>query len=198
MGGWPVLAGSLISGIGGVLGAREQSQAADAAANESRRQFDISRGDALPYIETGHSALGKLRALSGVDGGAPDYSGFENSPDYLFAKEQGERSINRSLAARGKAISGEGVREGIRFAGGIASQNLNTYSNRLASLAGIGQTAGAQNAAVGANTAANVGAATIAGGNARSSGYAAAGNAAIGGLSNYLLMQQLARLQKAA
>jgi hypothetical protein len=131
--------------------------------------------------------------MSGLDGGAPDYSGFENAPGRQFAIQQGERSIDRSLAARGKALSGEGVREGVKFATGMADQGFNTYWNQLAGVAGLGQTTAANNASVGANTAANVGNAQMQGGNARASGYAAANNAAVSGLSNYLLMQKLAK-----
>jgi len=190
---WPILAGSLISGVTGIAGANAQADASDAAVAELRRQDDLNRTESAPYVSTGHDALTKLRALTGLDGGAPDYSGFENEPGRLFAIEQGTRSINRSLAARGKAISGEGVREGIRYATGMADQGFNTYANRLASLAGLGQTSVNNNAAVGSNTAANIGQATMNGGAARASGYAAAGNAAVGGLSNYLFLQQLAK-----
>jgi hypothetical protein len=193
MGNWPIIASSLISGLTGIAGAKAQEGASDDAVGEMRRQFDTARGDAMPYIGAGHDALSRLRAMSGLDGGAPDYSGFENAPGRQFAIQQGERSIDRSLAARGKALSGEGVREGVKFATGMADQGFNTYWNQLAGVAGLGQTTAANNASVGANTAANVGNAQMQGGNARASGYAAANNAAVSGLSNYLLMQKLAK-----
>jgi hypothetical protein len=195
---WPVIVGSLISGLTGIAGSNAQKDASEAAVAESRRQFDTARGDALPYIEGGHSALARLRALTGIDSGTPDYSGFESSPDYLYAKQEAEKAGSRRLAAIGKANSGEAVQELSRTASGVASQNLGTYANRLASIAGLGQTTAANNAVVGANSAATVGHAQMNGGDARSSGYAALNNSVQSGLSNYLLMQQLARMPKAA
>ncbi len=199
-----IVAGAVISGVAAKRSADKGAAAAkygtDTAVGESRRQFDIQRGDQLPFIETGQSALARLRQLFGLSrgddpGGEGDLSVFEESPGYQFRKEQGEAAINRSLATRGKALSGEGVTEGIRFASGLASQEFGSFFDRLASLAGIGQTGAAISASAGSASAGQVGRAStiggIAEGNARASGYEGINNAIQGGLSNFLLLQQL-------
>lgn len=116
--------------------------------------------------------------------GQPDYSGFYNSPDYKFALEQGQKSANASLAARGLSGSGRALKELTRFGQGLASQQLNTYRNSLAALAGVGQTAGTNIAGIGTNTGANVGQAYQNAADARASGYIASGNAISGGINN--------------
>jgi len=191
-----IIGGALIGGGASIAASRQAAGGADRATEESRRQFDIQREDQLPFIETGQSALARLRSLFGLSrgddpGGAGDFSFFEESPGFQFRKEQGEEAVNRSLVARGKALSGQGVKESIRFASGLAAQEFGSFFDRLASLAGIGQKGAAQSAAAGAVSAGQVGRAEIAGGNARASAFAGLNNAFQGGLSNFLLLQQL-------
>lgn len=127
--------------------------------------------------------------------GTPDMSAFTASPDYQFNLAEGQRAIDRSLAARGQALSGAGVRAGVRYASGQASTEFGNYFNRLAALAGIGQAATNTSAGAGLTTAANIGANTMAAANSRASAYrdngASIGNAANGLASNYLLYRYL-------
>lgn len=116
--------------------------------------------------------------------GQPDYSAFYESPDYKFALEQGLRATNSGLAARGLSNSGRAMKELTRFGQGLASQQLNTYRNSLAALAGVGQTATTNTAQLGGATAANVGSAYQNAADARASGYIASGNAISGGINN--------------
>lgn len=111
-------------------------------------------------------------------------AGFFASPDYQFNLEQGQQAIDRSAAARGGLLSGRAVKEGTRFASGLASGEFGNYFNRLANLAGIGQTATTAGAQLGANMAGNVGNLLSNSGAARASGYANSANAwgaALGG-----------------
>lgn len=134
--------------------------------------------------------------------GAPDMSVFFESPDYQFNLAEGQKAIDRSLAARGRSLSGAGVKEGIRYASGMASNEFGNFYNRLASIAGIGQAATNSTATAGMNAANQTGAAMMYGGNARASAYlnqgqaaanmaAGINNATQGGISNYLLYQYL-------
>lgn len=127
--------------------------------------------------------------------GRPDLSVFFESPDYQFNLAEGQKAIDRSLAARGRALSGAGVREGIRYASGLASQEFGNFYNRLASQAGLGQTAVGTSASAGMQTAANIGNAAMNAGNVRASAYMAGAqgvNSAIqGGIGNLLLMRYL-------
>lgn len=127
--------------------------------------------------------------------GSPDMSAFFESPDYQFNLQQGQQALDRSLAARGRALSGAGVKEGQRFASGLASQEYGNFTNRLLQMAGIGSAATNTSANAGMQTAANMGNAFMNAGNARASGYLQGGqainNAAQGGISNLLLSRYL-------
>lgn len=96
--------------------------------------YDQSMDLAQPFYDAGTTALGQMEALN-----RGDYSGFENSPDYLFAQQQGLQGIDRGAAARGGLYSGGADADRMTFASGLASQNLNNYRGHLATLAGMGQ-----------------------------------------------------------
>lgn len=128
---------------------------ADAATAEQRRQFDLSREDTQWIRDLGRGAGNQLASLYGLGsvgaidpatgvaapggGGQADYSGFMNSPDYLFARDEGQRGIERSAAARGGLASGNTLASLSRFNSGLATQNLGNYANRLAGIMAGGQ-----------------------------------------------------------
>lgn len=236
--GAAILGGSIIGAGASIAGSRSAARASQNATNtavgESRRQFETTRQDLLPYIQTGQGALSMLARLYGIPQGGgttiegdfrhvpgdigprgtrllgripgrgpgapttptgPDSSVFFESPDYQFNLEQGQQAIDRSLAARGKALSGQGVKEGARFASGLASREFGSFFDRLATLAGIGNTGAAQSAAAGSTSASQIGGAALTNGatqaNARMSAAAGVNSAAQGGISNFLLMRML-------
>jgi hypothetical protein len=122
---------------------------------------------------------------------------FFASPDYQFNLGEGQKAIDRSLAARGGALSGASVREGARYASGLASQQYGDYTNRLLTIAGLGSAATSNVAAAGQNMANNNSAAILNNANARASSYMTqaqgVNNAVQGGISNYLLQQYLSK-----
>lgn len=117
------------------------------------------------------------------------FDGFQQSPGYQFRMAEAMKAIERSAAARGGLRSGGTMDALQRRAQGVAADEYDTFANRLAALAGVGQTANAGSAQAGqafgaatnqnANLAAN---SAIAAGNARASGYANTGNAINQGL----------------
>lgn len=121
---------------------------------------------------------------------SPDMSVFFESPDYRFNLAEGQKALDRSLAARGRALSGAGVREGIRYASGLASNEFGNFYNRLASQAGLGQSSVQNTGAAGMQAAGNIGNALMSAGDARANAYmqGAQGinNAIQGGLGNWL------------
>lgn len=120
-------------------------------------------------------------------GAKPLFSGFQKDPGFQFRQQQGNDALNNSLAARGGLMSGNALKAAMDYNSGLASQEYGNYWNRLAGLAGVGQTANNTMASVGQSTAQNVGNSTMQAGNARASGYAARGQAygnMINGLSN--------------
>lgn len=127
--------------------------------------------------------------------GRSNMSAFFESPDYQFNLAEGQRALDRSLAARGRALSGAGVREGVRYASGMASNEFNNFTNRLLQAAGLGSDGVTTAAQAGMTHAGNVGANLMNAGNARASAYMTGAqgvnNAVQGGISNYLLARYL-------
>lgn len=214
--------GGASTAIAGSKAAKAQRQGAQTAADaseratqaqieESRRQYDTTRADYAIPREIGYGALGKLAGMYGVQrtdasgnpiGGAGSsgagYSGdggFTTSPGYQFRMDEGLKAIDRQNSARGVLNSGGADKARMRYAQGIASSEYDTYANRLAALAGGGQSATGSTAAAGANASgqivgalgangANQGNAAMAAGNARASSYANTGSAINGTVNN--------------
>jgi hypothetical protein len=134
-------------------------------------------------------------AAPGTGSRAPNQGAFFASPDYQFNLEQGQQGIDRSLAARGRALSGAGVKEGTRFASGMASREYGSFVDRLLQAAGLGTTGTTLSAQAGMQSAGQIGAAQINAGNNRASAYMSGAegiNSAVqGGISNYMLYQYL-------
>lgn len=236
--------GSLLASNSASKAAKQSAQASqtatDQATAEQRRQYDQSRADYAPYLQTGTNALnalGRLYGLSGSSqpgavtqayptgragstaeygpsyglagfgGGRPistmdefgrtqtdmperiGYSGlgsigtgqqgqaqqvpqtaagqptgqagdlgtFWQSPDYNFRLSESMRALTARNAALGIQDSGAAQRSALTLAGNQASGEYNNYANRLAALAGVGQTTAQNNAALGQTYANNVG-----------------------------------------
>lgn len=162
--------------------AKKQAKGYQASIDEYRRQFDLTREDFAPYRQTGTAALNQLAALQGLDGEAPDFSTFYNSPGYQFNRSEGLKAVEGSAAARGGLYSGNALRALQDRGSNIASLEFGNHFNRLASLAGIGQSATNAVAGYGAQTSGNVGNALIGQGDARASGVIGSANALNSGI----------------
>ena len=105
-----------------------------------------------------------------------DYN-FQTDPGYRFRFEEGQRALDRGAAARGGLLSGGYARKAIRYGQGFASNEYSNVYNRIAAIAGMGQTANqhAGNAAQYGGSA--MGTAAAQGGYATAYGQQGAGNA---------------------
>lgn len=119
-----------------------------------------------------------------ASGMTPGFDGFKASPGYQFRLSEGLKAIERSAAARGGLRSGATMKSIGRFADGTASSEYENFANRLAALAGVGQSATGSTAAAGQAFASGTGANLNAAGAARASAYANTGNAINQGVSN--------------
>ena len=146
--------------------ANAQAGAADAATEEQRRQFDLTRQDQQPWMQAGQNALTQMQALN-----SGDFSSFTNSPDYTYARDQMQQGIERGAAARGSLYSGGTNVDLGNALNGIASQNYGNFYNRLAGLSGTGQTTATNLGSLGANMASNIGNNYLTAGQARASAY---------------------------
>lgn len=167
----PFAWGALIGAAGSVISGSMQSGAATDAANtqaastaagiaEQRRQYDLNREDFAPYRAAGTQALGQLQTDINTPVTAADVMA---DPGYQFGLEQGQEALDRRIAASGGRISGAALKAAARFGTdyastgyGAAYQRKQDRLNRLAALAGIGQTSTGASAAAGANAANNI------------------------------------------
>lgn len=175
---WAAVAGAAVAVVGGAINNRNakkaaagQAGAADAATEEQRRQFDLARADMQPWLQSGAQALDMQgKVLAG------DYSGFMDSPDYLYARDSSLQALERDAAARGGFMGGGADADRINLASGLATQNLGNYWNKLAGMSNTGQQTAANLGQLGANFARDAGSNMMNAANARASSYAAQGN----------------------
>ena len=173
----------LIQGGSALYGAYTANNAANTAAQAGNnalglqaQMYNQNRQDLAPWRAAGQQALATM---------LPQVSGtFQGSPGYQFQQQEGMRMLNNRLAGMGLANSGQAQRAALQYSQGLAAQDYGNYWNRLAALAGIGQTAtgqgvqaGQQFGALGGQTMQNVG-------SALASGQAQQANALMGGANN--------------
>lgn len=161
-----------MSFVGDIIGGFVQDRAAKRADNtmreataaevaENRRQYDQTRADFAPYREQGINALQRL--AGDIDKPVTSAEVMDD-PGYQFGLDQGQRAISQRIAAGGGRVSGQAIKAAGRFgtdyatAGyGAAYQRKQDRMNRLAAIAGIGQTATGQTAQAGQFSTANIG-----------------------------------------
>jgi len=173
--------------LGGVLSSGAASDAADAQAagtqagiSEQGRQFDLTRSDYAPFRAAGTAALGSLQSDINKPLTASDVT---SEPGYQFGLDQGQQALDRKQAAMGGRVSGAALKAASNYATNYASTGYNAaYQrrqdrlNRLAALAGIGQTATAGSAAAGSNAANQISGLLSSQGDANAAGRLAQGN----------------------
>ena len=199
-----------------------------------QQQYQQNQANQKPWLQAGQQAVGQLSSLAGnfqpwtQQFQAPTGATEQNDPGYQFRLQQGNQALQNSAAASGNLLTG-GTAKAIQQYGqdyasneysnvynralGQYQQNYNIFEqnqanqfNRLASVAGLGQTAAGQLGQQGQQAANNISGtnATIGGqvgnsimnqGAATASGYAGIANSAMGGLNN---LSQLGLLQQYA
>ena len=190
-----------------------QSDVADRQLALQKRQYEEGVQRQQPFLTAGTNALTRMQAgefapPTAFSFGTKDY---QADPGYAFRLSEGQKALDRSAAARGGLISGGALRAATRYGQDMGSQEYqNAYSraltgynanvarsdtgyNRLASLAGVGQTTGQQLGVAGANYA-GAGSTTLgnyaqgasnalmAAGNAQAAGQMGIANTFAGGL----------------
>lgn len=194
-----IVATSLYSANQAGKAADKQVGAARDAAALQNEQFQQTREDQMPWMKAGERALNKLE-------GAVDYTPFgmdqfKADPGYAFRLSEGQKSLDRSAAARGGLISGGALKAATRYGQDMGSQEYTNAFNRyqteratklqpLQSLAGVGQTTANQLGQAGASNAANVGNLMTGGAAAAAAGQVGQANAFNQGVSSYLNYNQ--------
>lgn len=193
---WGAIAsiGGALIGAGAISDASSaQSGATQAGTEEQRRQFDIAQQNQAPWLAAGKTSLDDLMRRIGSGDLTRKFTleDFWADPvtkaSYQAGLDLGTQSLKNMAGARGNLNSGATLKDLTRFAtdytGGQAAgsqqrfvgDQANVY-NRLAGIAGTGQTAATQTGNAAMTTGINIANMLTAQGNARGAAAIAQGN----------------------
>ena len=197
--GGAILGSAVIGAGSSVLGGSKQAGAvergAEASIEEQRRQFDLAQEINAPRIAAEDAAREQLMNVLGLGNQPFDFSSV-NIPGQQFAIDESQRAVERSAAARGGLASGNTLAELQNRALGITNQNFaSNFLNPLTSLAtgNAGQIAANQALQLGTNIGNTQQNLATNRANIIGQQFGGVNQAFQGGLSNYLLNQQLNR-----
>lgn len=190
------VAGAVISSDASRSASNKQADAARDAQAGNQAQFDKNVELQKPWRDAGMGALSQLSA--GLDTGGQFTQPFQYSssdPGYQFRFQQGQRALDSSAATRGTLLSGGQLKALVDYGQQAGSQeygaaynrwnnDLTNRFNRLASVAGIGQTATRDVSQMGTNLANNNGELLLQGANAQAAGGVGQANAISSGLTS--------------
>lgn len=201
LGAVATVGGALIGANSTKKATKAQTAAADKSAELERYMYEQTRQDQLPWMQAGQQALSQL----GQANNTPftfDYNAMTADPGYQFRQTEANKALERSAAARGGLFSGATGRSLSRLNQDMASQEYgsaynraytthNDQLNRLASMAGIGQTTASNLSQAGQNYSGNMSNIYGQAANAQAAGYGAQaqnwGNMVNNGMQAYSL-----------
>jgi len=193
--------GALINSNSAGNASDAQQAATQSAIDEQRRQYDLNRADLAPWRQAGTGAINRLSSMLQPGGDLMKkftVADFMEDPvtklSFQHGLETGTTALDRMAGARGSRNSGSQLkaltRFGTDYTGTKAGESYNRFYgdqdriyNRLAGVAGTGQTASTNTAQLGQMGAQNIGNLLTAQGNARGAASIAQGNAVSGGLN---------------
>lgn len=175
--------------------ANTQANAANNASGMQWNMYQQQRADQAPWREAGQNALGQIQNNMGYYNQPFTQSQFQQDPGYQFDLQQGQQALQRSAAAKGGLVGGQAMTALSDYSQNQASNEYsNAYNrfntdrtnsfNRLATIAGLGQTANGQTASAGQNAANQIGNNTMSAGAASAAGQMGSANAITGGIGN--------------
>lgn len=200
-----VVASAVVAGVASNMAANKQAGAARDAAQQAQDAANAAQAGQRPWHQAGVQALNQLNTLTAQGGDLNrnfTMADFQADPGYAFRMQQGLQALQGSAAARGGLLSGGALKGIDEFSQGLASQEYgnafnrwesqnNDRYNRLASLAGLGQSATSTAGAMGLQGAGMAGNYLTQGANAQAAGYVGAANAVNSGMSNWMQYQML-------
>ena len=177
----------------------------DTGQEQDRNRFNLTSNRTIGNRLSGPVATNPTQGFSPLTDPAPQYGSqseaignFYGSPDYTINFDEGAKALEASAAARGGLFSGNTGTALVRYGQDYGNRLYNQYANRLASFAGLGQTATAQTGQFGAaaagqgiNAAGYQGNALMAGGNAAAQGWIGMGNSINAGIGNAMYYNQV-------
>jgi len=204
---------TLASGYMGAQAAKDAANTQSAGARDAmrmqREMFDIQNKQQEPYRESGYTALKDIAANKDYFNKKYGPEDFVLDPSYQFRLGQGNLATQNLANVSGGAISGNTLKAMMDYNSGLASTEYGAANarfqnersgiyDRLASIAGIGQTAQNQTSRLAENVAGNIGQATIGSANAQAAGQIGAANAYGGALENAANMYSMSKYLRPA
>ena len=205
--GTAVVGSTVVSAYSANKAAQTQADAMNRSADMQMQMFNTQNEQQAPYREAGYSALSDISNMKPYlthQFGAEDFqAGID--PSYNFRLQQGNLATTNLLNASGGLVSGNALQGLTNYGQNAASQEFGNAFNRdqtqksniynkLASIAGLGQTSLGQTNQLAGQTAQGVGGAIAGAGSAIGAGQAAVGNALAGGFQTYGNQQYLSNL----
>ena len=195
--GGATLAGGLISANAAENAAGQQASAANNATATQLQMFNSLNEQGAPYRQAGQNALKTITEMQPQfthSFGAEDLKS-NLAPNYQFQLEQGLGAVKNAGNLQTGLLSGNTLRAvndyAQNFAGNAYQQAFNNYNaqqsnifNRLATVAGLGQTANQTTAGAGSTISGNAANTMVGAGAAQAAGTVGAANALSGGLTN--------------
>jgi hypothetical protein len=199
--GYLMAGSSALSGLGSYYSGQMQANAANNANANQMAMFNQTQANQKPYLQAGQNAVGEMTALTQPGSGmmhqfnASDLNA-NMAPNYAFQLAQGQGALTNQMSTMG-GIGGNAMKGMQDYtqntaAGAYQQAFSNYYSgqsnifNRLASIAGLGQTSANVGSQVGAQTGNSMANTTTGGAAAAAGGLVGATNALTGGVNNYL------------
>lgn len=186
--------GAVVSSDASRKASNTQADAADRAAALANDQAAQTREDNMPALEARNASLAKMREMLGISGtGAGTMSSaltarqVQAEPGYQFGLDQGQQAMQRQANARGMLNSGNALLAASRYGNDYATtkygdswnrlqgERTNSF-NRLASVAGLGQTGASQIGQSGQTAALTAGNNMMSAANAQAAGGLAQAN----------------------
>ena len=155
-----------------------------AAVDEMRRQFDISRKDIAPFIQAGTQALPGVIQGSTVGGLEERLAQVMGTDVFRDLVGERTRAVQGQLGAGGLTRSGTAVEAAAAIPTDISLAIEELLSGRQRNLAGMGQTSSFGQAKLGAQTSENIATMLAQQGQQQASGIIGAQQARSGGAAN--------------
>lgn len=131
---WGYVAVAAATVVSGYMKNQSDKKAAKKAVSGQEAALEGYKQYNQPYYDVGTDALQRIQRLQ-----TGDFSGFYQDPGYQFQLQQGNEALLRGAASRGALNAGGTDVDLMRYGQGLASQQYGDYYNRLAQLAGMGQ-----------------------------------------------------------
>lgn len=214
---WIAVAVGAVAAIGGAAissdasrrASHTQADAANRATDTQSQMFYTQNDQQKPFREAGYTSLSELLKGFGDGGyfnhqfGADDLKA-NLAPNYEFMRDQGIGATTNAANAMG-GLGGNSLAEIAKFTTGYAGNayqqayqnytaNQTNIFNRLASIAGLGQTAGSNQNTGASSFASGIAGSQMGAGNALAAGSVGSANAWSGGINNAMGWYQLNNL----